>query len=241
MVIDNTAYRQQHRIWLEGEHLCQAAIDRGLRLAEVVMSDKVEPYLIEQWAKESSSMVVVPEKLMQSLSSLSSPAWMGAVFELPRPAALNPNQPSVVLDRLQDPGNAGSILRSAAAFGFKQLITTPGSVAMWSGKVVRAAMGAHFSVNLFELVEVATLANLGLPILITSSHQGSHLHDMGRQQPLPMPCMWVFGHEGQGVDPLWIPLAQQHVRIAQPGGEESLNVAAAAAICLHASATQVKR
>jgi TrmH family RNA methyltransferase len=238
LATDNIAYRQQNRVWLEGEHLCQAAMDRGVKLAEVVMSDTVKPLLIDKWARQTDSLVVLPHKLMQLLSSLSSPAWMGAVFELPNPAALQPDQLSVVLDRLQDPGNAGSILRSAAAFGFKQVITTQGTVAMWSGKVVRAAMGAHFGVQLFESVELAQLASLGLPILITSSHQGSYLHEMVRQQQLPTPCMWVLGHEGQGVDPLWTPLAHHQVRISQPGGEESLNVAAAAAICLHASATQ---
>jgi TrmH family RNA methyltransferase len=241
LATDNIAYRLHNRVWLEGEHLCQAAIDRGVKLAEVVMSGTLDPVIIEKWARQTASLVVLPEKLMQSLSSLSSPAWMGAVFELTSPAALHPDQPSVVLDRLQDPGNAGSILRSAAAFGFKQVITTPGTVAMWSGKVVRAAMGAHFGVQLHESVELAQLAQLGLPILITSSHQGAYLHDMVGQQQLPMPCMWVLGHEGQGVDPLWSSLAQHQVRISQPGGEESLNVAAAASICLHASATQAKR
>jgi TrmH family RNA methyltransferase len=70
-------------------------------------------------------------------------------------------------------------------------------------------------------------------LLVTSSHAGDWLH----KTTLPWPCAWVLGHEGQGVDPALMALAQHSVRIAQPGGEESLNVAAAAAICLHASAT----
>jgi TrmH family RNA methyltransferase len=238
LATDNTAYREQQRVWLEGDHLCQAALDRGVKLAEVVLSNSVQPSVTEKWAAHCSSVVLLPEKLMQSLSSLPSPSWMGAVFDLPRSAYLQSDQPSVVLDRLQDPGNAGSILRSAAAFGFKQVITTPGSVALWSGKVVRAAMGAHFGVQLFESVDLEQLAALKLPILITSSHEGHYLHELARQQQLPTPCMWVMGHEGQGVDPRWITLAQHQVRIAQPCGEESLNVAAAAAICLHASAAQ---
>jgi TrmH family RNA methyltransferase len=238
LVTDNTAYRLQQRVWLEGDHLCQAALDRGHRLTEVVLSETVDAQVIAKWAGQSDALTLLPDKLMHALSSLPSPAWMGAVLTLPSAVSLQANQPSVVLDRLQDPGNAGSILRSAAAFGFTQVITTPGTVAMWSAKVVRAAMGAHFGVNLFESVSMDELAALNLPVLITSSHQGDFLHDLVQRQQLPMPCMWVLGHEGQGVDPRWLTLAQQQVRIAQPGGEESLNVAAAAAICLHASAAQ---
>jgi TrmH family RNA methyltransferase len=73
-------------------------------------------------------------------------------------------------------------------------------------------------------------------LLVTSSHQGDLLH----QAALPWPCAWVLGHEGQGVSAALESMAAQSVRIAQPGGEESLNVAAAAAICLHASATAAR-
>ena len=73
--------------------------------------------------------------------------------------------------------------------------------------------------------------------MVTSSHRGEFLHHMLEQRQLPMPCAWALGHEGQGVCHAVADLAGYHVRIAQPGGEESLNVASAAAICLHASAT----
>jgi TrmH family RNA methyltransferase len=138
----------------------------------------------------------------------------------------------VVLDRLQDAGNVGSILRSAAAFGFRQVLALKGTAALWSPKVLRAGMGAHFALHLVEGLSVADLAGLAVPLVGTSSHQGDWLH----QARLPWPCAWVLGHEGQGVSAELAALAGQSVRIAQPGGEESLNVAAAAAICLHASA-----
>jgi RNA methyltransferase, TrmH family len=72
---------------------------------------------------------------------------------------------------------------------------------------------------------------LQLPILVTSSHAGEFLH----RAALPWPCAWVMGHEGQGVSAILEARAAMRIRIAQPGGEESLNVAAAAAICLHQS------
>ena len=157
---------------------------------------------------------------------------MGFVFNLPDAVELLTDVPTVVLDRVQDAGNVGSIIRSAAAFGFKQVLALHGTAALWSPKVLRAGMGAHWGLHLIEGLLVPQLAALRVPLLVTSSHRGDFLH----QAKLPQPCAWVLGHEGQGVSAELEAMAQLHIRIAQPGGEESLNVAAAAAICLHASA-----
>ncbi|MBP8019138.1 MAG: RNA methyltransferase, partial [Hylemonella sp.] len=96
-------------------------------------------------------------------------------------------------------------------------------------------MGAHFGLQLIEGVEPQALGELSVPILVTSSHQGNLI----QQSQLPWPCAWAMGHEGQGVGPELMGRADQFVRIAQPGGEESLNVGAAAAICLHASSLRL--
>jgi TrmH family RNA methyltransferase len=90
---------------------------------------------------------------------------------------------------------------------------------------------------LFDGVEPDVLDALDVPILVTSSHAGMALHQLMSQGRLPMPCAWAFGHEGQGISGDLAGRTGLKVRIAQPGGEESLNVASAAAICLHASAT----
>ena len=97
-------------------------------------------------------------------------------------------------------------------------------------------MGAHFDLQLFENCTLQDVDRLQLPLLVTHLQGASLLH----QTALPAPCAWVLGHEGQGVDSALVQRASVLVRIAQPGGEESLNVAAAAAICLHASATSGK-
>ena len=162
---------------------------------------------------------------------------MGFVFDLAPPMGLQPLAASVILDRVQDAGNVGAILRSASAFGFKQVIALKGTAALWSPKVLRAGMGAHWGLQLHEGVSLSDLSVLELPVLVTSSHRGDFLHQLLKGQALPMPCAWAMGHEGQGVSPELEAMARLHVRIAQPGGEESLNVATAAAICLHASAT----
>jgi TrmH family RNA methyltransferase len=99
-------------------------------------------------------------------------------------------------------------------------------------------MGAHFGLQLNESMDVAAILKLNTPVLLTDVHQGTYLHELMADKKLPWPCIWVFGHEGQGVSLNWPDDQVQRVRIAQPGGQESLNVAAAAAICLHASACQ---
>ena len=154
------------------------------------------------------------------------------MLPLPVEQGLDAQAPTVVLDRLQDAGNVGSILRSASAFGFTQIAALKGTAALWSAKVLRAGMGAHFALRLLEGLELQDIDRLAVPLLATSSHQGDWLH----RAALPWPCAWIMGHEGQGVSPELQLRARQHIRITQPGGEESLNVGAAAAICLHASA-----
>ena len=150
----------------------------------------------------------------------------------PGPGTLRANAPTVVLDRLQDAGNVGTLLRSAAAFGCTQVIALKGTAALWSPKVLRAGMGAHFSLTLVEAIEPDELDAIEVPLLATSSHAATSLHCA----TLPWPCAWVFGHEGQGIDEAVLRRCMQIMRIEQPGGEESLNVASAGAICLWESA-----
>ena len=227
----NTAYRKTGRFWVEGDHLCSAALLRGLRPTIAVFAESCWSQAAAQFGSAAPKNVVVPDALFSEISGLESPAKMGFVLDLPPAAAIDPHAPTVILDRVQDAGNVGSILRSAAAFGFKQVIALQETAALWSPKVLRAGMGAHFGLLLHEGVQEPELDALQVPLVVTSSHQGSFIQDLR----LPFPCAWVLGHEGQGVRPGLLARALVHVRIGQPGGEESLNVAAAAAICLHAS------
>ena len=231
---DNTAYRKQGRIWLEGDHLCRAALLRGFKPALGLFSESFWPAAQLIWARAAIKNIVISDALFSDISGLESAASMGFVMDLPAQPILQPLAASVILDRVQDAGNVGSILRSATAFGFSQVIALKGTAALWSPKVLRAGMGAHFGLQLLEGIEPDELEALAVPIVVTSSHEG----DVLGQIKLPAPCAWVMGHEGQGVSDHLMAKAAVKVRIAQPGGEESLNVAAAAAICLHFSSMQ---
>ncbi len=109
------------------------------------------------------------------------------------------------------------------------MLALKGTAALWSPKVLRAAMGAHFALQLHEGLSAHDLRDLRVPWVATSSHAGVSVHEC----TLPQPCAWVFGHEGQGIAAELASRCALTLRIPQPGGEESLNVAAAAAICLY--------
>jgi RNA methyltransferase, TrmH family len=227
---DGTAYRKTGQVWLEGEHLCAALRTRGRAAAQAVVSTSAyDVNLLQTLANHAAKVVIVPDSLFKTISSLPSPAGIGFVMDLPAQPSIEANGASLVLDRVQDAGNVGSMLRSAAAFGMTQVLALKGTAALWSPKVLRAGMGAHFAFRLIEGLEEDDLLALQVPLVATSPHAGEALP----QANLPSPCAWVMGHEGQGVSASLLQRCELQVRIPQPGGEESLNVAAAAAVCLY--------
>lgn len=234
---DNQAARLQSRLWLEGDHLCRAALARGLSAAAVVASEQGLASLARYGLRlpVGAALTVLSDTLWADISQLQSAAQFAFVLPLPPRPEINPACATVVLDRVQDPGNMGSILRSASAFGFKQVLALKGSASLWSPKVLRAAMGAHFGLSLLEGLDESEIDRLTLPCYVTSLQGEYELATMPQTQPRS-PIAWVFGNEGQGVSQGIMQKAQRLVRIAQPGGEESLNVAAAAAICLYVTA-----
>jgi TrmH family RNA methyltransferase len=235
LATDPAAYRKLGQVWLEGDHLCAAFAQRGgaVPLAVITEAGWDQPEL-RQLASQAAEVAIVPAALMAGLSGLESPPALAFAVPWQGTAAVRSDAPSVVLDRLQDAGNVGTILRSAAAFGFTQALAIKGTAALWSPKVLRAGMGAHSSLNLVEGIEPETLAALEVPLFATSSHAERTLGD----SPLPWPCAFAFGHEGQGLSDALLQRCTAELRIAQPGGEESLNVAAAVAVCLYESARQ---
>lgn len=230
-----TAYRGAGEVWVEGEHLCAAFAATGGRALQAIVTDAGwSSAPLRALASIADAVAIVARASMASIGELPSPPPIAFVVAWQGNGDVRPGAPSLVLDRLQDAGNVGTLLRSAAAFGFAQVIALAGTAALWSPKVLRAGMGAHFALRLIEGATVPQLDRLELPLLATSSHAVATIHET----VLPWPCAWVLGHEGQGIAaPLGARCART-LRIAQPGGGESLNVAAAGAICLYESARQ---
>ena len=152
-----------------------------------------------------------------------------AIIDLPSNIqTIDFSKDTLILENVQDPGNVGTLLRSAAAANVQQVICTQGSALLWSPRVLRAGMGAHFSLNCFENYQLTDiLPKFNIPVFVTSSHRSTSLYG----KDLTQPCVWILGNEGQGASDYALEHAQA-VTIPQPGGQESLNVAIAGSICL---------
>jgi TrmH family RNA methyltransferase len=152
------------------------------------------------------------------------------LIETPQPSLPERlTEDAIYLDRVQDPGNVGSILRTAVAAGITRVVTAPGTAWVWSPKVLRAGMGAHFALQVHEGVGWGELeARIEMPRLAARPQNASELW----LTDLRSPALWLFGNEGAGLDPLIDPQTVQWIRIPQSDRVESLNVAAAAAVCL---------
>ncbi len=137
---------------------------------------------------------------------------------------------ALYLDGIQDPGNVGALLRVAAAAGVRHVLAGPGTAALWAPKVVRAGQGAHFGLALHELAEAADLRRaLSGPWFGAEAHAGRSLWDT----VLPLtPVGWMFGAEGRGLSAVARAACDAYVTIPMASAVESLNVVAAAAVCL---------
>lgn len=185
---------------------------------------------------DSCTVFMVPDALYKRLSDLHTPTGPLFLFNVPKvKASLDLTQDVVVLDGIQDPGNVGAILRNCAAAGVRQIVLSEDSAWAWSEKVLRAGMGAHSKLHLYDDETITTLrqqlqtGSAGITIRATLLNENSQgLFD----SDLRKPGIWIFGSEGQGVSPEWQTLANQSIKIPQTDWVESLNVATSSAICL---------
>ena len=175
-------------------------------------------------------VVVLADALIRDLGLVDTPSGLLAVVSMPpAPTLADAGADAVLLDGVQDPGNVGTLLRTAAAAGVRQVLLAPGCAAAWSPKVLRAGQGAHFVLAIHEEVDLAAfIAGYRGVAAVTCLEDATSLYAARWDGPLA----WVFGAEGQGVRRELIALAGLRIRIPMPGAVESLNVAAAAAVCL---------
>lgn len=179
---------------------------------------------------EGRELIVLGDALMRDLGLVDTPSGLLAVVGMPAGGAMpQSDADAVLLDGVQDPGNVGTLLRTAAAAGVRQVLLSPGCAAAWSPKVLRAGQGAHFVLSIHEEADLAAfMADYAGTTAVTCLDGATSLYEATWGGPLA----WVFGAEGQGVRPELIAAAGLRIRIPMPGAVESLNVSAAAAICL---------
>jgi TrmH family RNA methyltransferase len=241
--------RKRCQALLDGMHLIEAYHQHVGHPVEIIVSEsgalhrEIADYLAGSGARCSTT--VLADALFAEIATVETPSGIMAIILQPKPAhGFNQEVDAILLDGVQDPGNVGSILRSAAAAGFRQVLLSTDCAQAWSPKVLRAAMGAHFQLDIHESCDLtAFLGGYQGQGMVTSLDATTSLY----AADLKRPVAWVFGSEGQGVKPEIIEATRQQVRVEQivrmvripmPGSTESLNVAAAAAICLFETVRQ---
>jgi TrmH family RNA methyltransferase len=229
------AGRDAQRAIAEGVHLVEGALAARAPITAVVTGEGATPEARALAERAALAAGVRVAELSRPLYDSLSPVEHGAgvlveiaIARPPLPQRLNVDV--VYLDGVQDPGNAGTLLRTAAAAGVRHLAASTGTASLWAPKVMRAAMGAHFVLSIFEDVPPEELAQ---------AFRGERLAaDAGDGEPLftaawgAGPTVWMFGSEGRGLSRAACALAQRRLRIPVDPAVESLNVAAAAAVCL---------
>lgn len=218
---------------LDGVHLAKAWGETGRPVEEYLVSEtaagqgEIADYLA---TCQQASITLLTDKLFADLSPVDTPTGLLTCVQARPPTGLPAeNEDTVVLDGVQDPGNVGSILRSAAAAGFKQAVLSADCAHPWSPKSLRAGMGAQFVLRIYEGVVLESfLADFRGTTAATLLDGEKDLYSAAVFPPVA----WVFGHEGEGIRPPVAAATRLRVRIPMPGPMESLNVAAAAALCL---------
>ncbi|WP_180076799.1 RNA methyltransferase [Acinetobacter sp. YH12251] len=230
-LIEQNAYRKkQGQTVLEGTHLVLSWLDSKRPIKSIFTTEQAINHadfdrIAEQY---QGAVFILSESLYKDISTLGTSIACLAIVDLPSSSeALNFSEDTLILDNIQDPGNVGTLVRSAAAAGIEQVVCTKGSASLWSPRVLRAGMGAHFSLNTFENIALEDiLTKFKIPVYATSSHQSENLYSKNLRKQ----CVWILGNEGQGVSEYALQHAEA-VAIPQPGGQESLNVAIAGSIC----------
>ncbi|MDQ9171539.1 RNA methyltransferase [Oxalobacteraceae bacterium R-40] len=228
------ARRKAGRTLLDGVHLCDAYLQHCGKpvLCAVSENSQAHSEVAAVFAKCSGmhvNTIVLSDALYRGIQVVEHGVGILFLIDTPR---LNPPDSltvsAVLLDGVQDPGNLGSILRSAAAAGIRSAFCGSGTAFAWSPKVLRAGMGAHFVVNIYENADLKSLVRgASVPVIATSSHATHSLYDLD----LRGDAAWLMGHEGQGVSEDLMSLVTRRVQIPHAGPIESLNVAASAAVC----------
>jgi TrmH family RNA methyltransferase len=219
-----------------------------------------ELFLTPQAAERESALVtraegagvtvrLVSDRVLRSLRDTVTPQGVLAVVAIPAASLVDALGTSlrlaVLLESIADPGNAGSVIRTADAAGADAVLLGEGSVDVWSGKAVRATAGSVFHLPVVAGVEsaaaIAAARAAGCQVLATAADGPVDLDDLADAGDLAIPTMWVFGNEAHGVRQSTRDAADRCVRLPMYGAAESLNLAAAAAICLYASARALRR
>ncbi len=235
-------------VGIEGPKLIEEALRAGLRVKTVFVAqsqDRASERILEKLSLPRETEILhLPKKLLDQAMATETPQSIAALIEPPQwswEQLLGSRRDSapliIVLAGLQDPGNLGTILRSAEAFGATGVVSLPGTVSAWNAKAVRASAGSVFRVPLLssEIDEcIPRLHGAGLAIFAALSQGAQQAHSADLARPVAL----IIGNEGNGVSGALAARADSTITIPFPGPVESLNAAIAASVLLYEASRQ---
>lgn len=228
--------RERGQTLLDGEHLLEEAIQAGIVPAYLIVGEGAPR--AEAWLGRLPGVPVIslPPALFKKLSPVSTPTGILAVIDTPSPVVAGEIRCALLLEDIQDPGNLGSLLRTAAAAGVEAVHLSKGCAEAWSPKALRGGQGGHFRLRIHEGADLVAVAR-AFPGTVHAAALGSgrDLYDLD----LTAPAALAFGNEGAGLSPALL-AETESFSIPMAGAVESLNVAAAAAICLFERMRQLR-
>ncbi len=224
--------KRQDKALLDGVHLVVAYCDHCGKPELIAVSDSglenLEIHVLLESLKPLEP-IIFSDRLFKRLSTVETPTGIIVVIAKPEPEAPRQNETCILLEDIQDAGNLGSILRSAAAAGVKDVFLSMNSVDAWSPRVLRAGMGAHFLLNIHEDTDLIAVARAFKgKVLATTQKSSESLFDTDLRGAVA----FIFGNEGGGLSGDLVRAAGQAIVVPMAKGTESLNVAASAAVCL---------
>ena len=223
---------------LEGDHMLEEALASNQALKTIFLTEQREA---PTYLPTNIEVLHLTADLFAAVTETRTPQGIAALFVPPVSTLTaileNPSTPLLILAvNLQDPGNLGTIIRSALAFGATGLLTTPGTVSPWNQKTMRASAGSIFRLPLATAGpdEIEHLQQQGIRLVAAVKDNAFPIHQADLTQPLAL----LIGNEGAGLSEDWLRLADQRITIPTPGPVESLNAAVAASILLYESSRQ---
>lgn len=234
---DSRYRRKERRALIEGPHLLAAALEHGHKPVTLIATEEAmaRPEISRLIEKSGLRAVLLADSVFRAVVDAENPPGLAAEIAIPDVAGKDAVQ-TVFLEGVQDPANVGAIVRSAAAFGVGSVVLDRGCADPWSPKALRAGMGGHFGLGIQQHEKLGSQLTAFEGKLICAVPRGGVPI---QEADLAGQVGWIFGGEGRGLSDETIRRAAQRVSIPMAPGTESLNVAAAAAICLYEASRKI--
>jgi len=229
-LVQDTRYRRsEKRALIEGPHLLAAALQHGCKPVAIVATSAVGAEIRSLIERSGVAPVLVSESVFRSIVDAETPQGLAAEIAIPL-AKARTGGGTVFLEGVQDPSNVGAIIRTAAAFGTGRVVLDAACADPWSPRSLRAGMGGHFVLSIEAKADLSAALNAFKGSLACTVPRGGMPLE---EADLSAPLGWLFGGEGRGLSEETLRNVPLRVSIPMADGSESLNVAAAAAICLY--------